>query len=408
MRELFTHGRARVAIGLLVAESVAATQGLVIAAIVPRVVADLHGLSAYSLAFAAFFAAFFAFLPFAGPWADRYGARRLLAIALAIMAAGFAAIAAAPTMAAFVAGRFIEGIGDAIDYAVTFAIVAKVFADPLRARMIALQSAAWIVPAIVAPVLGAYVAMALGWRWAFAAFLPLVGIAAVLLLPVVEARPERTSVDPFGALRALFARATFVAAPGVHATYVALALMYAAFFGADAYVALTITGVRGLPLSVAAACITVAAVAWSLGALAAPSLMQRRGPAEVVRAGGALGVTGACALAAVTLGAPLWLAFLGCALDGLGIGITHPTLSVRGFGDAGRGEEGRASSAMLLAGIAGMLGGVLVCGAPVSLASHAHAALGTALAWTFALAACFAGALTAVAGRVRVPDRTPP
>lgn len=393
------------------AEFVAATQGLVIAAIMPRVVADLHGLDAYSLAFAAFYAAFFACLPFAGPWADRYGTRRVLAIALGIMAVGFAAIALAPTMGAFVAARFLEGIGDAIDYAVTFAIVAKVFAEPLRARMISLQSAAWIVPAIVAPALGAYVAIAFGWRWAFAGFLPLIAVAAILLLPVVQVRPSGSAGDPWGALRTLFSRATLVAARGVHATYVALALTYAAFFGGDAYVALMLTGVRGFALTLAGACITVAAVGWSAGALAAPALVQRWSTAAVVRAGGALCVTGSCALAAVTLGAPVWLAFAGCALDGLGIGVAYPTLSVRGFDDSARGEEGRASSAMLLAGIAGMFAGVLACGAPISLATHVRLPLRPALAWTFALAACFAAALTALAGRVSrnpAPDRMRP
>lgn len=410
MRELFAQGRGRIVVGLLVAEFVAATQGLVIAAIMPRVVADLHGLGAYSLAFAAFYAAFFAFLPFAGPWADRYGTRRVLAIALVVMAAGFAAIAAAPTMSAFVGARFLEGIGDAIDYAVTFAIVGKAFAEPQRARMISLQSAAWIVPAIVAPALGAYVATAFSWRWAFAGFLPLVAIAAVLLLPVVDARPAQTPGDPFGALRALFSRATLAGERGLHATCVALALTYAAFFGGDAYVALMLTGVRGFALTLAGACITVAAVGWSAGALVAPGLAARWGAARVVRAGGAACLVGLGGLAAVTLGAPAWLAFAAAAFDGVGIGLAYPTLSVRGFGDTPAGEEGRASSAMLLAGIAGMLVGVLACGAPIAIASHVHAPLRAALAWTFALAACFAVALAAIAPRIsRSPsaDRTP-
>lgn len=410
MRELFTGGRARIAAGLLVAEFVAATQGLVIAAILPRVVADLHGLGAYPLSFAAFYVAFFAFLPFAGPWSDRYGARRVLTIGLGVMAVGFAAIAAAPSMAAFLTARFVEGIGDAIDYAVTYAIVAKVFADPLRARMISLLSAAWIVPAVVAPALGAYVTTALGWRWAFAGFLPLVALAALLLLPVVNEPPARTRADAFGALRLLFSRGTLLAAPGLHAAFVLFALTYATFFGADAYVTLMLTGVRGYSLALAGACITVAAVGWSLAALVAPRLIQRRSSEGLMRIAGASCVTGALGLCATSLGAPAALAFTGCALDGLGIGLAYPVLSVRAFGDSGHGEEGQVSSALLLAGIAGMLAGILACGAPISLASHAHVPLRSALGWAFALAASFAAALVVLAGRISrspTPDRTP-
>lgn len=159
MRQLFSGRLGRIAAGLLVAEFVAATQGLVIAAIMPRVVADLHGLGAYPLAFGAFFAAFVLFLPFAGPWADRYGTRRMLAVALAVLALGLGLVAVARTMPFFVVARFVEGVGDSLDYAVSFAIVGKAFPNELRARMLSLTSAAWVVPALVSPALGAYVAL---------------------------------------------------------------------------------------------------------------------------------------------------------------------------------------------------------------------------------------------------------
>ena len=140
-------------------------RGLVIAAILPRVVADLHGLGGYWLVFGSFFAAFVLFLPFAGPWSDRFGSRRMLAIALSILALGLGLVAISPTMTFFVGARFIEGIGDGIEYAVSFAIVGKAFPDALRARMLSLTSAAWVIPAILGPGLGAYVATTFGWRW---------------------------------------------------------------------------------------------------------------------------------------------------------------------------------------------------------------------------------------------------
>src|SRR5579863_7007509 len=257
LRELFSRRYGRIAAGLLVAEFVAATQGLVIASIMPRVVGDLHGLSAYPLAFGSFFAAFVIFLPFAGPWADRYGTRRMLAIALTVLALGLGLVAVAKTMPFFVGARFIEGVGDSLDYAVSFAVVGKAFPDRLRARMLSLTSAAWIVPAIVAPSIGAYVAIAFGWRWVFAGFLPLVAIAAALLLPAIDSAPAARRGDVFGSLRLIVSRATLRVRVGLHASLVAYALLHAAFFGSDAYVTLALTTARGMSLQLASACITL-------------------------------------------------------------------------------------------------------------------------------------------------------
>ena len=409
MRELFAGSRGRVAAGLLVAEFVAATQGLVIAAIMPRVVADLHGLAVYSLAFGAFFAAFFIFLPFGGPWTDRYGARRMLAIALSVLALGLALVAVAPNMPAFVGARFVEGIGDALDYAVSFAIVAKTFPDPLRARMLALTSAAWVVPAIAGPGLGAFVAIAFGWRWAFAGFLPLIAVCAALLLPVAENRPAAGRGDAFGALRLLFSRPTLRAAPGLHGSFAAFFFLHAAFFGADAYVALMLTSVRGFSLGLASLAITLGAVGWSAAAVFTPGFTARFGRARVVAAGGALCVLGTLGLAAVTTGIPAAWAFVACAVSGAGIGLGYPTISVAAFGYAEEGAEGVVSSATLLAGVAGVLFGVLACGLLLSAGPRFGIGLQPALLAAFLVAATCGAAAAALALRIspRLPGSAP-
>jgi MFS family permease len=400
LRELFSGRRGRVAAGLLVAEFVAATQGLVIAAIMPRVVADLHGLAAYSLAFGSFFGAFLLFLPFAGPWTDRYGTRRMLAIALAVLALGLGLVAVAPTMPAFIAARFVEGIGDGVDYAVSFAIVAKTFPDPLRARMLSLTSAAWVVPAIVGPALGAYVAVAFGWRWAFAGFLPLVAVAAALILPALDSRVAQRPGDAWAPLRLLFSRATLRAEPGVHAVFVAFGLLHASFFGADAFVALMLTSVRGISLQVSSICITLGAVGWSIAAIFAPALLERFGKARVVALGATACLIGALALGAVAAGAAVALAFAACLTSGAGIGLGYPTLSVAAFGFSHAGDEGTISSATLLSAIVGVIGGVLVCGISVAVAARIGTPLGSALIDSFAVAALCAVALIVLSPRI--------
>lgn len=399
MRELFEGRRGRVAAGLLVSEFVAATQGLVIAAIMPRVVGDLHGLGEYSLAFVSFFAAFFFFLPFAGPWSDRYGLRRVLTIALVLLALGLGLVAIAPNMLAFAGARFVEGVGDGLDYALSFAAVAKSFPNHLRARMMALNSTMWVLPGLIAPAAGAYVATAFGWRWAFAGLMPLLGIAALLLLPAVESVPSAQHSDPYGALRILFSRATFTMRRGMHALLVAFAALHAAFFGADAYVALMLTSVRGMTLQGASFCLTVAVLGWSGAALVAPGTQRRFGSARVVIAGAIGCMVATAMLAAVAFGAPLWLAFAAWVAGGAGVGTAYPIISADVFASAQEGREGALTSATALAAIVGLLIGTAVCGIPISLAARAGIPLRDALVWTFVLATVFGLGLAFVGTR---------
>lgn len=400
MRELFAGRRGRVAAGLLVAEFVAATQGLVIAAIMPRVVADLHGLSEYALAFGSFFAAFLLFLPFAGPWADRFGLRRVLSIAFALLGAGLAFVAVAPNMPVFISARFVEGIGDGLDYAVSFAAIAKTFPEAQRARMLSLTAAAWVVPALIAPGLGALVTTLFGWRWAFAGLLPLLAIAAALLLPAVDDRQSRERPDAFSALRLLFARATLTARHGLHAAFLGFALLHAAFFGADAYAALMLTSVRGLSLETASLCITLAALGWSIAALVQSALIVRLGIRRIVGFAALFCFLGAGGLTSVALGAPIWLAFVAWTIGGAGMGFGYPAISNLSLGEADPGREGAVSSATLLAGIVGIIAGVLFCGAPVTIAIRSGASLNVAMPYTFGLAALFAALLAAMARRI--------
>ncbi|MBV8435667.1 MAG: MFS transporter [Candidatus Eremiobacteraeota bacterium] len=409
MRELFEGRRGRVAAGLLVSEFVAATQGLVIAAIMPRVVADLHGLGEYAFQFVAFFAAFLFFLPFAGPWSDRYGLRRVLSVGLALLALGLILVALAPNMATFAGARFVEGVGDGLDYTLSFAAVAKSFPSHLRARMLALNTTMWVLPGIVAPAAGAYVATLWGWRWAFAGLTPLLAFAALLLLPAVDNTPSARHSDPFGALRILFSRATLTLQRGRHALLAAFAVLHAAFFGADAYLALMLVGVRGMSLEAASLCITVAVLGWSGAAMLAPSMQRRYGAAPVVVTGAALCAIGTLALSAVALGAPLWLAFAAWVAAGAGIGTAYPTISADVFANAGEGLEGALSSATALAAVVGLLAGTAVCGIPVTVAAREGFPLAGALVATFLLATAFAAVLAYVGTRVSpTPNRTAP
>ena len=389
MRSVFAGRRGRVAAGLLVAEFATATQALIVATIMPRVVADLHGLAIYGFAFGSFMAANFVSLPFAGPFADRYGSRQMLGFAFVLLACGLTLAALAVNMPWFIGARFIEGCGAGLDYAISLAVIAKTFPEAQRPKIFALISAMWVVPALVGPALGAFIATALGWRYVFALFVPLVALSAALVLPALDAQPKTTdSVDAFASLRLLFSRKTLELADARHASFVAFAALHGAFFGADAYVALMLTAVRGLSLAMAGGCITLGALGWSAASAVQPRLLARFGARQLVLLSAVAGGAGTLGMVAVALGAPVAFAFAAWFCGGAGIGLGYPTLSLVILAGADEGTEGTISSASLLAAILGMTAGVVICGIPVTVAEHMGYPLRNALVVTFAIAIC--------------------
>lgn len=387
MRELFAGRRGRVAAGLLMGEFTTASQALVIATIMPQIARDLHGLAIYGFAFSALLFAQFVVTAFAGPWGDRYGPRRLLAIGFGLMLVGLALAAYATTMHMFILARVVEGVAGGIDYVTSFALIAKVFPEPMRPKMFALSSAMWVVPALVGPSFGAFIATAFGWRYAFFAFIPLIAIAAALVLPSLgELKPSEETVDAYAGLRMLFSRATLTCATPRNTAFVAFAILQAAFFGADAYVALMLTQVRGLSLNWAGICITLGALGWSGAAALQPMLLTRLGSRHVILVGTLGGALAAVGMIAVDVGAPIALAFVAWLFGGAGIGLGYPTLSLVALSGANEGNEGTISSATLLAGMLGMSIGVAICGLPITIAEQMHTPLSRAVVWTFLIA----------------------
>ncbi|MHB8141108.1 MAG: MFS transporter [Vulcanimicrobiaceae bacterium] len=401
MHDVFTGKRGRIAVGLLIGEFATALQALVVATILPRVVLDLHGLPAYPLAFVAFLAASIAVLPFAGPWSDRFGARRVLGTGFALLAIGTSVAALSASMPVFVGARLIEGAGAGLDYAISFAMIARLFPEPLRPRMFALMSTMWVVPSILGPSYGAFVATIFGWRWAFASFVPLIGLAALLMLPALDAGPASgVPSDAYAALRRLFSRATLYARDRTHTAYLAFALLHAGFFGADAYVTLLLVRVDRYSLAAASVAVTLGALGWSGASAAQPALYARLGVARLVRLGAGCGLLGALGLLAVAFGAPAYGAFPAWTLAGAGMGLAYPTISLAAFADVAPNGEGTTASATLLAATIGMALGIGICGASVSLAGMLDGALTIALLWTYACAALFSVALFLLARRL--------
>ena len=167
-------------------------------------------------------------------------------------------------------------------------------------------------------------------------------------------------------LRGLLPPGTLTARPGLPVAVLSRALLTFAFFGADTYVPLAITSVRGQSTVVASIAVTAATLAWT-----AASWVQERKAADwpgrrLIRSGFLIVAAGiACEVAALFPAVPVAVGVAGWAVGGFGIGLAYSPISLIVLGEAKSGQEGAASSSLQLAETLGValgagLGGALV------------------------------------------------
>jgi MFS family permease len=440
-RELFVGARGRLTAGLLILEALVAVEILVVATILPAVERDLHGLRLYGWNYAALTLASFGAVPIAGRLTDRLGPRTVLAAAIGIYGAGLAAAATAPSMLVLVIARFVQGIGGGGLYVVSLATVAKTYPARIRPRVMALLASMWILPGLLGPPVGAVIASTVGWRWAFVAPLPLIALAAVLVMPTL--RGVRTTEDesrlpivaslvlmvgagallagltdlsPWSiplvvvglavtipALRRITPPGTLTARPGVPAASAAAFLASAAFFATDGFVTLMLTEVRGLSVGVAGIVLTAATFAWAIGSWWQSRVIERLGARRVTAWGAAMIGTGSAIVAVGLLDVQVIVPYVGWTIGAMGMGIVFPTIPLAVMGEAQEGREADELSSTILMDYLGVGIGAGLGGASLALADAGTLTIREGLAGAFGVGILAAVLLIAVARRLPDP-----
>jgi MFS family permease len=357
-------------------------------------VRSLHGLRYYGWAFTAFFLANVVGIVDAGRRCDNRGPRASLIGGLVFFALGLTLASVAPVMLLFVAGRALQGLGAGSMIVAVYFVVARAFPSELQARALAALSAAWVLPALVGPVAAGAVAQAFGWRWVFIGIAPLAVLGALLLGPVMshiphpDATRSRPPVGPVSGvvlagglavleaagdrldwtggllalagialavppLRRLLPSGALRLARGLPTVIILRGVLTAAFFGAEAYLPLTLTRLHhGTPTLVGIP-LTIGALGWSAG-----SWWQGH---RTIKSRQALLMTGfllvAIAVAALALLADravsLWVAAPIWVLAGAGMGLGMPTVAVLTMRLSSADEQGANSAALQLTNVIG-------------------------------------------------------
>ncbi|HUZ78531.1 MAG TPA: MDR family MFS transporter [Chloroflexota bacterium] len=167
----------------------------------PKLAADLHGYQLYAWVFAAYLLSATATVAVVGKFSDIFGRKRVVLVSIALFAAGSLLCGVAPSMAALVGFRALQGVGGGGIATSTLAIIGDLFAPRDRARWQTVLSLSYATSSAIGPVVGGLLTDNLSWRWIFFVNLPLVlvaGLSIALALPRSRAGARR-AIDWAGA-----------------------------------------------------------------------------------------------------------------------------------------------------------------------------------------------------------------
>ena len=436
-------------IGLVCMVTVVATESMAVTTVMPLVERDLGQLSLYGWAFSAFFIGNLMGSVAGGRATDRMAPVLPLAAGVGVFVAGLLVGGLAPSMLVLVLGRLLQGVGAGVVPAVMYVCVGRGFPAALRPKVFAITSTAWVVPSLVAPLVAVWVAQAVGWRWVFLGLVPVAVVVAALSLPSIRQVPTG-AVDPdrpttpvgkvvllsagaalllagltaqnwwvlvplvvvglglgVPAFRSLTPPGTLAARPVLPAAVLLRGVLTFAFFGANAYISLALTSVRGTSTQYAGFVLAASSLTWTAGSWFQARFHRRWGEARLVRLGGSVLTVGLLVLAvSVSSAVPLWVWMVGSLVAGFGMGSAFAPISTTTLAAAEPGREGQATSALQLSDVLGTALGTGLAGVVVSVGGQGSTGRPGPMVVVYVGTAAVALVVALLAGRLRL-DRLP-
>ncbi|WP_104990329.1 MFS transporter [Deinococcus sp. NW-56] len=404
--------------GLLLTVLVVAFESMAVGTVLPRVASELQGLSLYGWASSAFLLSSLFGAVLGGVLSDRRGLMWGAGFSLAVFAAGLLVGGLAPTMTVFVLGRLIQGLGAGGLGALPFAVITSRYPEAQRARMLAAVSSAWLLPALVGPLIASLIADLWSWRTVFWGLVPVLALVAPLCLwplrgpaPRAEGRAAQAALlwpalglaASAGALveglrspgflgaglvvlgaagvvwtaRRLFPAGLLRFSGGLPTALAVRGLAAFALLGANSFLPLALHELRGLSLTAAGWVLSLGGATWTLGSWVQAQVERRLGAESRplrVRVGLGLMATGLLTSALAVLGGlPLWTVYPAWVLACLGMGVGYNSNSLYALAAADPGESGRLSGQLanievLMVAVAAGVGGALIARLPLERA----------------------------------------
>src|SRR6266550_4618645 len=439
----------RPTLGLILITLGPAFETLAVATILPKIVADLGGLSFYGWSFSAYMLVTLVGLILAGDEADQPGPALPFMIGVVSFVIGLILAGTAPSMIVFVLSRSVQGFGAGILVSVTYACVGQGYPEHLKPRMVAILASAWALPGLIGPALAGIISDFFSWRWVFLGLVFVLPLVTSLVLPALnklthskKVREARTfdvrrslataglvagaamtltglqvsSVPlalvlilaglPIGilSLRSVLPPGTLRIKAGLPAAIATIGLLSVAFFGGEAFLPLTLISIRGQNTIIAGIALTAATLSWTAGSWLQAHLAPKHGRRMLVLIGLLTVAIGIAGIAIILIPAiPAQIAIVSWGVGGLGMGLAYSTISLVVLETAPKDQVGSASASMELSSVLGTALGTGLGGAIIAFATGT----GRSQSWGIAVIDILVIAVTGLAclTAIRLPGR---
>ena len=188
-------------VGLFLGMFFAALDQTIVGTAMPRIIADLGGLSIMVWVTTTYMLTSTTVVPIAGKMADIFGRRVIYVGGLLVFLIGSALCGTSTNMTELIIYRGIQGIGGGIIMPMAMTIIGDIFPPHKRGKWQGVIGAVFGLSSIVGPTIGGWFVDHATWRWVFYINLPVGVLAAVTIfigLSQETRRKEKVSIDYAG------------------------------------------------------------------------------------------------------------------------------------------------------------------------------------------------------------------
>lgn len=408
----------------------------------PVIARELHALSAYTWAFNAFVVASLLGMVVGGLWSDARGPQGPLVTGVVFFTIGAAVAGAATTTPLLVVGRACQGLGAGVVIVGVYVLIARSYSESLRPKAFSMLAAAWVVPALIGPVIAGWLSDNVSWRAVFWVVPLFVIPPCLLLFPRLGPFQGGTSqpatrrrllagvlatsgllalqdgvlrLSAVGAAEALIGVVVLVASVrhllpagaltfrrGLPTSVMMRGFIAAAFFSAEVFVPLALIETRGVSTTAAGAILAAAAAFWTIGSFAQSRLPGDRDRSSAVRLGAVIvGISLVTLPISILTSLPPWIAAISWAIGALGMGLAIPSISVQVMRLSAAQDQGVNSASIQIVDSVLSVVAVSVLGLVHAMAITSGGATASTYTAVWLGAAGFAVAAVVVAGRMR-------